>query len=116
MIPSARGRSNRRRGRATQCEAAKVLTERDWQIIETASGMKNEDIIATDPNGQQWSVEVKNHKQIDLAKFRKQAIEQANARKLPWLLMCKIHGEAGAFLVQRKNDNATIWRRRNGMV
>lgn len=112
MTASARGRSNRRRGIATQGEAGKVLTERDWQVIETAGGMMNEDLIATDPTGQQWSVEVKNKKTINLGIFRKQAIEQANKRKLPWMLMVKVQGEAGAFLVLRKNDNATVWRRR----
>ena len=73
--------------------------------------MKNEDMVATDPQGVTHSVEVKNHKLIDLAKFRAQAIEQANKRKLPWLLMIKISGESGAYLVQGKHKPATVWRR-----
>lgn len=112
MTASARGRSNRRRGRETQCEAAKILTERDWSLIETSAGHAVEDIVATDPQGKTWSVEVKNHKLINLAAFRKQAMEQAERRKLPWLLMAKIEGEAGAFLVLRKGDGATVWRRK----
>jgi Holliday junction resolvase len=114
MTASARGRSNRRKGRATQCDAAKVLSERDWSVVETASGIKTEDMVATDPQGVTHSVEVKNHKLIDLAKFRTQAIEQAHRRKLPWLLMVKISGESGAYLVTGKHKPATVWRRRTG--
>ena len=101
------GKSQRNKGRRGQTEAVNMLKDRDWQVIQTTSGIMNEDVVATDPGGCQWSVEVKNHKIIDIYRFRRQAIEQANKRKLPWMLMLKI---PGGWLIMRKNETPIVWK------
>ena len=101
------GKSQRDKGRKAQTQAVNMLKDRDWQVIQTTPGIKNEDVVATDLGGCQWSVEVKNHKIIDICRFRKQAIEQANKRKLPWMLMMKI---PSGWLIMRKNEMPVVWK------
>lgn len=104
-------RANRDKGRRAECEAGKVLMERDWQIIKTSSGLKTEDIIATSPEGVTHSVEVKNHKEIRIPYFLAQAKEQAKKRKMPYLLMIRIPatGNGPEWLVMRAGQKSVIW-------
>jgi len=101
-------KSQRTKGRLGQSTFAHLLRDRDWQVIETSSGMKVEDIIAESPDGQRWSVEVKNCKSIDIPRYKKQAMEQALRRKLSWMLACRIHGSA-SWIVWRKGEQPVIW-------
>lgn len=101
------GKSQRDRGRRGQTAAEALLTKRDWTVDPITAGVKREDMIATDPSGIVWSVEVKNCMSITVA-HRKQAMEQAKARKLPWMLMNKIHGTR-AWLIQRKGFRPALW-------
>jgi hypothetical protein len=39
---------------------------------------------------------------------RKQAMEQAKRRRLPWLLMSKVAGTS-SWLVQREGDKPVVW-------
>jgi len=100
-------KAQRDKGRRGQTAAEALLVERDWKVDPISAGIKREDIIATDPAGGVWSVEVKNCINITTA-HRKQAIEQGAWRKLPWMLMSKIHG-TGYWLVQRKGQMPVIW-------
>jgi len=85
------GKSQRDKGARGQREAHKILVQRGWTVDPITAGVKREDMIATDPIvGGLWSVEVKNHKLINMCKFRQQAREQAKVRNLPYLLMVKI--------------------------
>lgn len=97
----------RAKGRKGQREANALLTSRDWSVAELNAGTAVEDFIAVDPNGKSWSVEVKNTAAITAA-HRKQAQEQAKARRLPWLLISKIAGTS-SWLVQRQGERPVVW-------
>ncbi len=100
-------KASRSKGRRGQTEAANLLRSRDWCVVETAAGMSQEDFIAVDDSGQSWSVEVKNTVAITAA-HRKQAMEQAEKRRLPWMLVSKIAGTS-SWLVQRKGERPVVW-------
>ena len=100
-------KAQRDRGRRGQTQAEAVLKDRDWVVDPISAGIKREDMIGRDPSGIVWSVEVKNCVSITVA-HRKQAMTQAKARKLPWMLMSKIHGTRW-WLVQRKGMSPVLW-------
>lgn len=97
----------RAKGRRGQAEAKKLLMERGWQIAELNNGISSEDILATDPDGKEWSVEVKKTRDINIA-HRKQAQAQGMARKRPWMLMSHIEGTR-SWLIQRKGVSPIVW-------
>lgn len=101
-------KAQRDRGRRGQTAAEALLTSRDWTCDPLTAGVKREDIIATDQYGVVWSVEVKNCMAITAA-HKKQAMDQAKARKLPWMLMSHIHGTRW-WLVQRKGMEPVLWQ------
>jgi len=101
------GKASRDKGARGQSMFANMLRSRDWTVDPITSGVKREDLLAVDPWGQQWAVEVKNCLDITQA-HRRQAIEQARKRKLPWLLASKISG-ASAWLVQRRGKPPVLW-------
>ena len=101
------GKASRDKGARGQSMFANMLRARDWTVDPIASGIKREDLIATDAWGYKWSVEVKNC--LDITRVhRDQAIEQARKRKLPWMLASKISGTR-SWLVQRRGKPPTIW-------
>jgi len=100
-------KAQRDKGRRGQTQLANLLRSRDWDVIETASGMSQEDFLAKDPSGRYWCLECKNTVAITEA-HRKQAMEQATKRKLPWMLASKISG-TGSWLVQRQGEKPTVW-------
>lgn len=100
-------KAQRDKGRRGQSQAENLLRSRDWQTDPISAGIKREDIIAVDPNGKQWSVEVKNCASISTF-HRLQAMEQAKKRKLPWMLMSKVAGTR-AWLIQRQGHIPTVW-------
>ncbi len=97
----------RNKGRRGQLEVANMLRSRDWIVAELNSGTACEDFLATCPRGTQYAVEVKNTVDIKQS-HRKQAMEQAAKRKLPWMLVSKIAGTR-FWLVQRQHQNAVVW-------
>lgn len=98
---------SRAKGRRGQTEAKRLLLDRDWSVADLSAGISSEDILAIDPHGKAWAVEVK--KTLDIcAKHRAQAIKQGNNRKAPWMLMSHIAGTS-AWLVQRKAMAPEIW-------
>lgn len=101
---SARERSKGRRG---QRELAELLRSRDWVVRETNAGTAVEDFIAIDGAGSAWAVECKNTVSIT-AKHREQAMRQAEAAKLPWMLASKIAGTR-CWLIQRKFHSPVVW-------
>ena len=100
------GKASRDKGRRGQREAADMLRSRDWSIAELNAGTVSEDFIAVDPVGRAWSVEVKNTIAITVA-HREQAMAQAKARKLPWMLLSKIAG-TNAWLCQRQSETPVV--------
>ena len=54
----------RAKGRRGQQMAADVLRSRDWSVAELNAGSAVEDFIAVSPNGESFSVEVKNTQAI----------------------------------------------------
>lgn len=105
------GKMSRDKGRRGQTEAAHLLKDRDWSIIETSSGKKCEDIVAESPEGKRYSVEVKKHRVLNLGAFLTQAREQAAARKLDWMLIAHLSGTS-SWLIMRKGEAPTIWTRK----
>lgn len=97
----------RSKGRRGQQQAQAVLADRDWSIAELNAGTSVEDFIGVDPSGKSWSIEVKNTANI-MTVHRKQAMEQAKKRRLPWMLMSHINGTS-AWLVQRQGMTPTVF-------
>lgn len=97
----------RRKGRRGQQEASNLLRSRDWTVAELNAGTAAEDFVAVDSDGKAWSAEVKNTKSINTA-HRDQAMRQAKARKLPWLLISKISGTS-SWLIQRQGEKPVVW-------
>lgn len=101
------GNATRSKGRRGQLEFANLLRSRDWSVAELNAGTCAEDFIAVSPVGISYAVEVKNTTVITQA-HRQQAMKQAEARRLPWLLASKIAG-TGSWLVQRQGDRPVCW-------
>lgn len=101
------GKASRDKGRRGQREAAELLRSRDWNPIETNSGTAVEDFVAIDQDGKAHAVEVKNTVSITTA-HRTQAMTQAKARKLPWMLLSRIAGTS-SWLVQRQGQRPAVW-------
>ena len=97
----------RAKGRRGQQEAQNLLRDRDYSVAELNAGSAVEDFLAVDNFGVTWSCEVKNTQAITTA-HRKQAMEQAKKRRLPWLLLSKIAGTS-SWLVQRQGMQPVIW-------
>lgn len=102
------GRATRSKGRRGQQAFTHMLKDRDWTVAELNAGTAAEDLIATDPHGNTWSIEVKNTVAITTA-HRAQAMTQAKQRKLPWLLASHVAG-TGFWLVQRQAADPVLWR------
>ena len=100
-------KAQRDKGRRGQAEFGNLIRSRDWDVVDTSSGMACEDMVAKDADGVYWSIEVKNTVAITTA-HRAQAIAQGNKRKLPWLLASKIAGTS-AWLIQRKGEKPVVW-------
>lgn len=101
------GRMSRNKGARGQSEFKAMLADRDWVVDSLTAGISSADLIATDPAGVTWCVEVKNCAGI-LPAHKKQAIEQGRTRRLPWLLASKIAGSS-SWLVQRQNELPIVW-------
>ena len=108
------GRATRDKGRRGQQAAKQLLADRDWRVIEANSGEAEADMLAIDTLGKTWLVEVKNTAAITTA-HREQAMRQAKAKRLPWMLMSHIAGTAD-WLIQRQNTICTTWREKDGML
>ena len=101
-------KASRDKGRRGQREAQALLTSRDWSVAELNGGTSAEDFIAVDRwDGKSYSVEVKNTVSITTA-HRAQAMTQAKARSLPWMLLSKIAGTS-SWLVQRQGHRPAVW-------
>ena len=101
------GKASRAKGARGQTDAKALLLDRDWTVDTMSCGIASADLIATDPDGKVWAVEVKNCLSI-LPAHKAQAIAQGRDRKLPWLLASKISGSS-SWLIQRKNEVPTVW-------
>lgn len=101
------GAASRNKGRRGQTEFAAMLADRDWVTDQITAGIAAADLIATDPNGRTYAVEVKNCEGI-LPGHLKQAMDQAKKRRLPWLLANKISGTS-AWLVRRQGEAPQVW-------
>lgn len=101
------GLSQRRKGARGQGIAADLLRDRDYVVDQITAGIASSDLIATDKNGKTYAVEVKNCVSI-LPAHKKQAMEQGKSRRLPWMLVSKIHGTS-CWLVQRQGEKPQVW-------
>lgn len=101
------GKLSRNKGRAGERAAKRLLEDRDYVILaDTTGGLSTDDLVVLCPAGKLYSVEVKNTKQIDVPKYRKQA--QTNAKKNDWLLIMKID-QTRSWLVMGKNRVPVVW-------
>ena len=101
------GRMSRNKGARGQSEFKAMLLDRDWRVDSLTAGIASADLVATDPLGRAWCVEVKNCAGI-LPAHKKQAVDQGRARRLPWLLASKIAGSS-SWLVQRHGAVPEVW-------
>lgn len=99
--------NSRSKGRRGQQQAQNLLKGRDFSVAELNAGTEVEDFLAVDTHGVTWSVEVKNTVAITTA-HRKQAMEQAKKRRLPWMLVSKIAGTS-SYLIQRQGYAPVVW-------
>lgn len=102
------GRASRAKGARGHSEFKAMLSDRDWSFDHLSGGIASADLIATDPDGRQWCVEVKNCAGITPA-HKRQAMDQAKARRLPWMLASKIAGTS-SWLVQRQDGLPAVWQ------
>lgn len=106
------GNSSRTKGARGQSQFAALLTERDYTVAPVSCGVLAEDLIAVDPSGVTWAVEVKKTK--DLAhKHVKQAMEQARKRKARWMLAQHLEGSS-SWIVRRQGERPAMWHEREG--
>lgn len=101
------GRASRSKGSRGQSEFKALLLVRDWVCDSITAGIAACDLIATDTCGTSYSVEIKNCAGI-LPAHKRQAMDQAKARRLPWLLASKIAGTS-SWLVQRQGALPQVW-------
>jgi len=101
------GKASRSKGRRGETAAKHLLTQRDWVVHDLSAGLASADLLAADPSGRIWAVEVKATASITTA-HRQQAMEQGRKAKLPWMLLSMIHG-AGCWLVQRQGERPVVW-------
>jgi hypothetical protein len=101
------GKASRAKGARGQCACKRLLLDRDWSVDSITCGIAAADLIATDPSGKVWAVEVKNCSGI-LPTHKAQAIAQGRDRKLPWLLASKISGSS-SWLIQRQSELPQVW-------
>lgn len=102
------GAASRSKGRRGQQDAQALLKSRDWSVAELNAGTAKEDFWACDLNsGRTYSVEVKNTTAITLA-HKRQAMRQAEAARLPWMLLSHIAGTS-SWLVQRQGERPVVW-------
>jgi hypothetical protein len=106
------GRASRSKGARGQSEFKAMLLDRDWTCDSITAGIAAADLIATDPNGRTWCVEVKNCAGISPS-HKRQAIDQANKRRLPWMLASKI-ADSACWLVQRQGAVPVVWLKKFG--
>lgn len=102
------GKRSRTKGAVGQTAVKNMLLDRDWRVAQLTAGVKSEDILAIDPSGKEWSVEVKNCASI-LPAHKRQAMEQAEKRGRPWMLVSKLSGTS-SWVVQRQGVLPDIWR------
>lgn len=101
------GLMHRRKGAIGQGIAANLLKNRDYVVDQLTAGISSADFVATDKDGKTWLVEVKNTAVISNSHL-KQAIEQGKSRRLPWMLMNKIHGSS-SWLIRRQGGLPVVW-------
>ena len=110
------GKMQRNKGRRGETMAKTLLTERDWTVVDLSAGCNDADLLAICPETNiTYLVEVKNQKLLKWEDWQRQAIEQGNKRKLPWMLMVKLPGY-NSWIIARKNLQPSIWRGREATV
>lgn len=100
--------TERRKGRAGQAAAKRLLLDRDWTVAGTESGSSIEDIVGIDPDNKIWAIEVKNTRSITTA-HRAKAMLWASRRRAHWMLMNHIAGTS-SWLIQRQGERPVVWR------
>lgn len=97
----------RRCGYRGESAARLLLEKRGWTDIQRrAAGEKGDDLKATDPHGQRWSVEVKATVAYQ-PRYWEQAVK--NCHGLPPMLMWTPKDRTGDWLVKRNRDGKTGW-------
>lgn len=104
------GKASRAKGARGQSSFKSMLLDRDWTVDSITCGIAAADLIATDPTGKPWCVEVKNCAGI-LPAHKTQAMRQGRDRKLPWMLASKI-SESSSWLIQKQGETPQVWNQK----
>lgn len=76
------GKSAKAAGKKGESRVKDYLTEHGWFIADKETqGLAGDDLFAQDPEGEWWSIEVKNTRTFKAEQFYKQAIRQAKERQ-----------------------------------
>ena len=101
------GKQTRDKGRRGECEAKRLLTDRDWEILaDTTAGLATGDLVVKSPDGIVYDVEVKNRSQLNIPQFVGQAMK--NAGKQRWMVMAKI-ANTSSWLCMAKSKKPWVW-------
>jgi Holliday junction resolvase-like predicted endonuclease len=110
------GKSTRSKGKAGELAAKHLLKDMDWKILaDTTSGLSTGDLIAESPSGKIYDVEVKNRREIHVAKFVGQSRKNASRLKKDWMVMAKIDGTS-SWLVLRKGEKPAVWHQKRETI
>lgn len=90
-----------------------MLEERDYTCEDLSAGHASCDILAIDPRGIAYAVEVKDRVLIDIRAVRKQARTNAK-RHTRWMLMCHIP-DSKSWIVERQGERPCVWHERGGV-
>lgn len=99
------GKASRSRGKRGEQRARDLLTERDYEVHDLTDGTACADFLAIHA-GKVWSVEVKNHKSINIPAFCGQARKQAGSKR--WMVLAHIEGYA-SWLVLSSGMPPVVW-------
>lgn len=103
--------ASRRKGKRGEADAERLLAERDWKVQRGRPGVPGPDLLAADPLGKLWAVEVKHARVWHWPRWTAQARDQARAHRLPWALLAKIPGTR-TWLLLRQGKPPVLWNER----
>ena len=100
--------SQRAKGKRGESEAREFLRNRGYKVIPLRCGEKSEDILAT-LDGVTYAVEVKNCAIWNWARFRAQAMDNAEARGARWVLMMRVPFYKAFVVLFQGDKRVHVW-------
>ena len=102
------GSRSRRKGRAGEAAFKRVLVERDWDVVDTSSGIAECDLVGI-KDGIVTAWEVKNARNLLIDAWLGQARVQAKGKRR-WGLAMRLPGFPRYWLVLAQGREPQIWK------